>query len=235
MSKHALITKIRIVIADDHPVALSGVKTLIEQCANMIVTGIAASPRGVFQQLDKQQCDILVTDFSMPVQNEVDGIEMIRQIRLQFPMIAVVVLTAMKKAPLYTALLELGVRAIVNKDSDNGEIAQAINQAFNGLIFLGRSSAELMKMRQLITADDMHNKQHLSVRETEVLHFLSRGVSADGIARILHRSIKTISHHKRSAMEKLNVETDLQLMRYFAEKELDDVAPANIVQNSVMK
>lgn len=232
MLRQAILNRIRIVIADDHPVALSGVKTLIEQCANMVVTGVAASPRGVFHQLDKGECDVLLTDFSMPVANEVDGIEMIRQIRLQFPTIAVVVLTAMRKTPLYTTLLDLGVRAIVNKDSDSREIAKAINQAFNGLIFLGKSSAELMKMSQFVTVDDMHNKHHLSARETEVLHFFSRGVSADGIARILHRSIKTISHHKRSAMEKLNLETDLQLMRYFAEKELNDVIDTNVVQNT---
>ncbi|MGS0742368.1 response regulator [Glaciimonas sp. GG7] len=216
------MNKIRVVIADDHPVTLSGVKALVEQCSNMIVSGLALSPNSLFETLGKCECDVLVTDFSMPIENQVDGLEMIRQIRIQFPAIAVVVLTAMKKAPLYSALLALGVRGIVSKDSGNTEITKAIIQAFNGVIFLARSSAELMKMRQFVTAEDIDNKPSLSAREIEILRCLSRGASASEISKLLHRSIKTISHHKRSAMEKLKLETDLQLMRYFAENGLDE-------------
>lgn len=112
----------------------------------MIVTGVAVSPRSVFDQLVKAQYDVLVTDFSMPIANEVDGLEVVRQIRAQFPEVAIVVLTGVKKVLRYIALLNGGVRTIVSKDSKSEEITKAINQAFNGLVFLGRSSAALMKV-----------------------------------------------------------------------------------------
>ena len=218
----SLGNRIRVGIADDHPVTLSGLNALVRQCKNMVVIGLAVGPVSLFEMLAKTDCDVAVTDLSMPVNNEVDGLEMIRQIRQRFPTVAVVVLTATKKTSLYHALLTLGVSAILHKGGEIAEIAEAINHACEGQIFLGKSSAELMKMRQLITVEDRDPRNSLSPREIEILRFFSRGISAVEISRQLHRSIKTISHHKRSAMEKLQLDSDLQLMRYFAENGFDD-------------
>lgn len=221
-TKFSSENKIRVAIADDHPLTLSGLNLLIQQCENMVVTGLAVSASSLLKVLRNGNCDVLVTDLSMPVENEIDGLEMIRQIRLQFPRVAVVTLTATKKPSLYHALLTLGVYAIVHKKGENAEITEAINKARQGQIFLGQSSAELMKLGQEDSTENEDAKQNLTSRETEILRLFSTGISADGIANKLHRSIKTISHHKRSAMGKLNLGTDLQLMRYFAENRFDD-------------
>ncbi|KAF3998065.1 response regulator transcription factor [Glaciimonas immobilis] len=214
---------IRVVIADDHPVTLSGLYMLAQQCDNMVVTGLASSPGAIFELLVKWDCDVLVTDLSMPVNNEIDGMEMIRQIRTQFPMVAVVVLTAMKKASLYHALLTIGARAIVHKGGENSEIVEAINQACRGQTFLGKSCAELLKMRQLVTVVANDHQQNLTPREVEVLRYFSRGASARTISKRMGRSIKTISHHKRAAMEKLRLDNDLQLMRFLSDNGFEDV------------
>ncbi|QRX83189.1 response regulator transcription factor [Glaciimonas sp. PAMC28666] len=221
-TKFSLGNRIRVAIADDHPLTLSGLNLLVRQCENMVVIGLAVSPGSLFEVLRKADCDVLVTDLSMPVENEIDGLEMIRTIRLQFPTVAVVILTATRKPALYHALLTLGVCAIVHKKGESAEIAEAINKACEGKVFLGQSSAELMKQEQLITVEERDARQSLTSREVGILRLFSTGISANEIAKKIHRSIKTISHHKRSAMVKLKLETDLQLMRYFAENRLDD-------------
>ncbi|HWW08371.1 response regulator transcription factor [Collimonas sp.] len=216
------MSKIRVVLADDHPVILAGVKALVEQSANISVIGMAHDPLSLFSLLKHVECDVLVTDFSMPSKTEVDGLAMIRQVRKQFPAVVVVVLTVLKNAPLYRELLGAGVSGILHKDSESMEIVKAVTQVYNGLVFLGRSSAELLEERQLTTAGSVDSKQVLSPRELEILRFLARGATANEIAGQIHRSVKTISHHKRSAMEKLKVDTDVQLMRYIAENGLDE-------------
>ncbi|MFC5472436.1 response regulator [Paraherbaspirillum soli] len=216
------MSRIRVVLADDHPIFLTGVKTLLEQAPNMAVIGLAHDPRSLFLLLNNVECDVLITDFSMPSETEADGLAMIRQIRSQFPAVVVVVLTVLKNAPLYRELLGLGVRAILHKDSKSMELAKAVTQAFNGLIFLGSSTAELLHERQLTIGGSVDSKQALTLRELEILRFLARGATANEIAARIHRSVKTISHHKRSAMEKLNLETDVQLMRYIAQNGLDE-------------
>lgn len=201
----------RVIIADDHPVVLIGLKTSLREYGNGLeVVGEARHGRELLDLLAVQPCDLLVTDFSMPADIEgFDGLALIRQVREVQPSLPILVLTMLRNPALVQSMVGLGVRGVVDKMAMAKELMLAID-----MIRAGRSYLSERMRRQIEGMNPSGGEPAVSRREAEVIRFLAQGLTVSEIARRLERSVKTISQQKRDAMRKLNLESDKQLYDY---------------------
>lgn len=201
----------KIVIADDHPVVLVGTRAVLRQSLReMQVVGAAMSGRELLGLLKDCDCDVLVTDFSMPSPDDAcgDGMALLRMLRRRHPRLPIVVMTVLKNQAILLALLRLGVTGLVEKASPSDELTAAVESAAAGKRYVSRDLRERL--------DDGAEKPaaRLSPREIEVVRLFVSGMSMTEIAAHLNRTIKTVSRQKGDAMRKLRVENHSELYAY---------------------
>lgn len=201
----------RVIIADDHPVVLIGLKTSLRDYGNGLeVVGEARSGKELLDLLARTPCDLVITDFSMPADVEgFDGLSLFERVRELHPTLPILVLTMLRNPALVQNMVAIGVRGVVDKMAMAKELMLAID-----MIRAGRSYLSERMRRQIEGMYPTGNEPTVSRREVEVIRFLAQGMTVSEIARRLERSVKTISQQKRDAMRKLNLESDKQLYDY---------------------
>ena len=210
----------RVVIADDHPVVLAGVRMLLEsQCADCQLVGEVHSGVALLALLANQSCDLVITDFSMPVEGEsVDGLGMIGQLRERYPRLAIMVLTMSHNPALIKGMLKTGAHAVVEKTSMIKELMSAIQMVRTGRSYVSEGlRLRLAEAHAKLSTQDVHEDSSsplLSMREVEIMRMFTRGMTVTEIAKATSRSVKTISQQKRDAMRKLCIDSDSQLFEY---------------------
>ncbi|ALM86409.1 response regulator transcription factor [Bordetella sp. N] len=204
---------IRVVLADDHPIVLLGIKNALATAPDISVVGSADSPDSLFACLAQTPCDVVVTDFSMPGGTQPDGLAMLQQLRAQYPHIHVVVLTKIATPTMISPALQAGALALVEKSAAIKEISTAIQRAASGLSYFTESIrnefAALGVAQSQLTA-----RAALSPREMEVVRLFASGRTNNEIAQILGLSAKTTSRQKQDAMRKLAARNDAELIAY---------------------
>lgn len=207
---------LRIILADDHPIVRSGVRALLENAAGVSVVADVGSPTELMGAIEKYECDLVLTDFSMPGSPMADGLHMIGMVRRHWPKLPVVVLTMVNNGGVLNAILATGVRGLLSKSDALTELPLAIQAVSHGREYLSTSIRE--------TLDTSHSdggkpaEPALSKRETEVLRLFASGLTVSEIAAQLNRSVKTISRQKMDAMTKLGLKSDLEVYTYAREK-----------------
>jgi two-component system capsular synthesis response regulator RcsB len=208
---------LRIIVADDHPIFLIGLRVVLEQDDAARVVAQASSPDELLQALQSQACEVLVTDFMMPTQLQNDGLRLLQRIRRDFPALPVVVVTTLSNAGLFQAMLSLNVRALLSKASVAGELPAAIESVRRGQVFIADSVRRILSEAQEHGPETLLPFEQLSPRELEVMRLLSAGHAVGQIATQLNRSKQTVSAQKVSAMRKLGLTNKAALFIYLQE------------------
>lgn len=217
-----------VIIADDHPVVVAGVETILKSHRYDIVAR-AHDTDALFDALTDHPCDVIVTDFSMPEGSRPDGMPMIRRIRALRPDTGIVVLTMLSNSAILRGLLDMGVAAIFDKRTSLRDLPVAVHAADVGRSYLSPAIRRMFHEADCAAAED-ELATRLSPREVEVLRGYAQGYQLPEIASAMGRSLKTISRQKRSAMSKLGLANDAQLYQYLAgvrAGRLDDWSPAD--------
>lgn len=202
--------RIRVVLADDHPVILLGARHALARFPNIDVVAEARQSTDLVRLLASMPCEALVTDLAMPGGRHGDGLPLIGYVRRHFPGVAVVVLTMLENAALIRRLGELGVTGVVSKSDDFSHIGLAIRHVMHGLSYAGPSVRATFDA----TCASRSNAVSLSPREVEVVRLFAAGMTVTEIAERLNRSIKTVSSHKTAALRKLGLKRDSELFQY---------------------
>lgn len=211
--------KINVVIADDHPIVLLGVRELIERDERFHVVGDAVCSNGLISLLEQRQVDLLITDFNMPADSPYgDGLKLVEYLTRHFPKLKILVLTMISNPLILTRLHEMGVVGVVQKNQFHNEIQLALKAVAQGGTF--RSVEPEPNSVVESTADLGERFSTLSPKEYEILRLFVSGQSVSDIARGQSRSSKTISTQKISAMRKLNVTSDQELLTYCIESKI---------------
>jgi len=205
--------EMKVVIADDHPIVLVGVREMILRNPGITVVGEAVSPSQLIAQLEQHRPDVLVTDYNMPGDDLYgDGLKLIEYVLRRFPDTQVLVLTMVSNSLILTRLQELGVAGVIQKNYLHEEIQKAL---------VALSARRSYRAPEPIATSVSANNQQvderfssLSMKEMEVLRLFVAGSSVSDIARQLNRSIKTVSAQKVAAMRKLEVDSDQALLTY---------------------
>lgn len=204
---------VRVCLADDHPVVLAGVRALLDRTdTQMEVVAEASDGRALLESLALiPDCDVVVTDFSMPAgdKRNCDGIPLLQALQREHPSLRIVVLTMIENPALLRAMLDAGIHGLVDKMSSTGELLQAVRSVVNGRRYVSH------ELRERLHADAQARGQaKLSSHEVEVVRLFVHGLSVTEIAERLSRSVKTISRQKSDAMRKLGVGNHSQLYAY---------------------
>lgn len=207
---------IHVQIADDHPLTLIGIQTLLERRSNLKVVAQAHSVESLLQNLQDHPCELLFTDLMMPGGEQVDGIRLIHRLRTRYPQLAIVVITMLDNPALISRVLKLGVQGLVSKRGLLNDLPKAIN-ASPRAPFVSPSMQRLLDTRTADHGKPLLQLEQLSAREIEVLRLYGSGMSVGAIALHLCRSKQTISTQKSSAMRKLGLDTDASLFLYIQE------------------
>jgi len=204
-------TPLRIILADDHPVVLMGAKMAL---APYTIVAQAHTADELIEQLESTPCDILITDYSMPYGRFPDGLALTGDLKRHFAQVQVIVMTMLRHPSLLQALLHGGVCGIFDKRSPLGELVRAVQTVNKGRVYLSPSFAGILQARTLACAPDAAAQVNLTKREIEVVRLFVQGLSGRQIAGQLNRSEKTISRQKRTAMDKLGVIHDSELVEF---------------------
>lgn len=211
--------RIRLAIADDHPLVILAVERLAGNFPNIEVVSRNADSTQLDESLAQDDCDVAVIDFFMPGGRHGEGVEMIRHLANQYPDVRLIVLSRNEDATLVKQALEAGAHAFLSKEDRLDLIYLAIVSVIANETYLGPAIR-----RTLALADaESHARfirQRLTNRELEVIERYARGANVTEIAKDLDRSVKTISAQKCAAMRKLDLSSDADLYRFIADSGL---------------
>ena len=202
---------IRILIADDHDILRAGLKHILHDTGDIVVAGEACDGHQALSLVRTGPWDALVLDLSMPGKS---GIELIKQIKGEFPRLPILILS-MHKEDLYAVrALKAGASGYLCKDSAEALLAQAIRKVVGGGLFVNQAVAEKLAMDMLTGAGNGAPHSRLTDREYQVFMLLARGLGVTDIGRELNLSVKTISTHKTRIQEKMNLANTADLIHY---------------------
>ena len=210
---------IRTVIVDDHPITLIGMRALLNGYPKISIVGEAQDVSGLLELLERQPCDLLITDLMMPDSEQADGLRLIQQLRRRYPQLAIVVVTMLNNQALIGSLLKLGIQGLVSKRGLLNDLPKAINASAREP-FLSGLFKNLLDLGVAEHGKPLLQLEQLSPREVEVLRLYGSGMTIGEIALHLNRSKQTISNQKTSAMRKLGLDTNAALYLYIQENGL---------------
>jgi len=207
----------RVLMVDDHPVVLAGLKALVEADSDFCVVGEARDGRTALQLAKQLLPEIVVLDISMP---EMNGIEVAIALLADQPQCRVLVLTVHEDRAYLSQLLELGVSGYLLKRSASEELIRALHAIVAGGMYLDPAVAGKVVGRPARDAAGPQAGQtaDLSGRETDVLRLVACGHSNKEISARLNISVKTVETYKARAMEKLGYRSRVEVVRYAAER-----------------
>lgn len=201
---------IRIFIADDHPIVREGLRKLIEEQPDMQVVGEASDGRQVLQQAAGARWDLLILDLSLP---RVNGIEVLRRLRVDMPALRVVVLSMYPEDQYALRMIEEGAVAYLSKTLPSEELLPALRAAACGATLLSRNVTEQLQLQK---GRDRGGPPHaaLSAREHQVFTLLFQGRLVSEIAAELDISGSTVSNHVAHIKEKLGARSIGEIVGY---------------------
>ena len=206
----------KIVIADDHPIVLAGIRELIASDPRFEIVGQAHTPAELVALVHEHVPQIVVTDYNMPGEAALgDGIRLISHLRRHFPGSRLLILTMISNPSIIDAMYRAGASGVVRKSGDLKELSVALSTLLTQRTLgdgKGRTVAAHPCRASVLS--------RLSPREVEVIRLFISGQSVGDIARHLNRSAKTVSSQKISAMHKLGTHTDQELISFCLESQL---------------
>jgi DNA-binding NarL/FixJ family response regulator len=208
---------IRILLADDHALVRRGFAMILAAQPDMEVAGEAGNGREAVELAEKLKPDVVVMDVTMP---ELNGIEATRRIVEAAPRARVLALSMHKDAVYVREILRAGARGYLLKDSADADLLAAVRAVAKGEGYLspGVSDAVLTDYRRHVT-DPL---DLLTSREREVLQMIAEGKTNKEIATSLNLSVYTVEAHRGRIMEKLNLHSTGELVRFAVRSGLID-------------
>jgi len=195
-------------VADDHAVVRRGLRHILETTPDLAIADEAASGTEVMEKLQAGEFEVLLMDVSMP---GTDPVDLIKRVKAQHPLVTVLVHSMHAESPVASRMLKAGASGYITKDSEAEQLLAALRKVAAGGRYIGAALAEQLAFGNG-TAKPLH--ELLSDRESQVFFLLASGKTLKAIARELHLSPKTASTYKTRIMQKLNLQSDAELIRY---------------------
>lgn len=208
---------IRLFLVDDHAVVRMGLRMLLEDEPDFEIVGEADRVMEALRRIPEARPDVILMDIGLP---DLSGIEATREIKRLRPEIAVVALTIHEDEEYFFQMLDAGASGYVPKRAAPEELLTAIRSAAVGEVYLYPSLAKLL-VKDYLGQQQPKTKaalEELTAREQEVLALLAEGASNNEIADKLMISPKTVSRHRENIMEKLNLHSRSDLVKYAIRK-----------------
>jgi two-component system response regulator NreC len=212
------MSRLRILLADDHTVVRQGLRKILEAKPHWEVVAEAADGREAVKQAEDVKPDIAIVDVAMPLLN---GIEAVRQIARKAPGTRVLVLSMHNDEAYVTQMLRAGAAGYLLKDSADVDLLQAVEAVASGKSFFSPAIARVIAddyVRQLEDRGASDRYELLSEREREIFQLIAEGKTNKEIAALLFLSPSTVDTHRSRIMEKLDVHSAAEIVLYAVRK-----------------
>ena len=213
------MSKIRVLIADDHSLVREGIAAFLRMCDDIEVVGEASDGIEAIERAQKLRPDIILMDISMP---KLGGLEATVELKKTDPDIKIIVLTQYDDREYISRFLKAGVCGYMLKKAVGSDLVNAIRAVSRGEFYLFSSIASevvdgyLGKHKEPVHGDDLYEK--LTDREKQVLKLIAEGYSHKEIANLLNISSKTVIAHQTNISEKLDIHTRTALVKFAISK-----------------
>lgn len=209
---------LRILIADDHPLVRQGLKQTIRDDFGDATVREVSTGSEVLDAVQKDQWDVIILDLNLPDRNGLEVLKTIKEVRPDLP---VVVLSMYPEEQYGVRVLKAGAAGYVTKESAPDELGKALKKALHGGRYVSPTLAEHLAGDLGLDASHPAHAA-LSDRELEVLRLLARGKTVSNIADQIALSVKTVSTYRARILEKLNLKTTGDIIRYAVDHHLAD-------------
>ena len=202
------MTKIRLLLADDHPLIREGFRSLLNKNERFEIVGIAENGKELIELAGKELPDIILSDISMPVMNGMDAIEQIRNL---YPSIKSVVLTMHEEREYVINALRIGVQGYIIKNVERFDLEKAIITIFEGGKYFSPIVTNILA--ESVVRPEPPAISELTPREKEVLELVAQGHSTKQIADKLGIGTRTVESHRVNMLKKMKVNNTAELVR----------------------
>lgn len=216
--------KIRVMIADDHPIVRDGLKKLLSFEEDIEVVGDAADGRELLEKVEQLRPDVILLDLRMP---NLDGLGALQSLPHTWPKAKVIILTASEDKNEFVQAMKLGCSGIVLKQTASELIVKSIRKVHAGEIWLDSHTTAAV-MRQFASPADAppppagkaRERSPLSAREKEIVALVAQGYKNKEMAEKMFISEQTVKNHLHNIFDKLGVSDRLELALYAIHKGL---------------
>ena len=202
--------KIHVLIADDHAIVRQGLRLILSETDDLVVTGEAEDGADAMILARQQQWDVFLLDVTMPNR---DGIDTLKQLKKEFPRSPVLILSMHPEEQFAVRALKAGASGYLNKQSAPEQLVTAIRQVANGKKYVSAAVAQ-----QLANAISDHNDkpahERITDREYQVLSLIASGKTLTQIADTLNLGVATVSTYRARLLEKMGLRNTAELIRY---------------------
>lgn len=206
--------RIRVLIADDHTLVREGLRALLEAHGGFEVIAEASNGREAIEHATLMRPDVVLMDIGMP---EVDGLAATRRLAKINPAIRVLVLTVHDTEDYFFRVLEAGAHGFVVKDAASTELVAAVRAVHYGGVFLHPPMAKRLVedyLQRIGSGEERAAHALLSPRERQILALIGAGHTNQEIADLLSLSVNTVQAHRSHIIDKLDLHSRADLMRY---------------------
>jgi DNA-binding NarL/FixJ family response regulator len=207
---------IKILIADDHPIVRQGLRHILSGIPDMAVAGEAVNAQETLDQVRTGGWDVVVLDITMPDRS---GFYILKELKHEQPDLPVLVLSIHAEEQLAVRVLKAGASGYLTKENAPAELIKAIRQVVGGGKYISPSLAETLAAG-LDTASNRPRHKALSDREFQVMQMMAGGKTLAEIAGELSLSAKTVSTYRTRLLEKMDLKTNAEIIRYAIENGL---------------
>jgi DNA-binding NarL/FixJ family response regulator len=205
--------KAKIVIVDDHPIVREGLADLINKEKDLVVCGQAEDASQAMKAIRALKPDMVTVDISL---KGADGLELIKDIKIQYPDLAVLALSMHKESLYAERALRAGAKGYITKHEATKKVVMAIRKVLNGELYLSDKMTEKL-VHKLVGGEPEAGAspvERLTDRELEVFSLFGQGYGTRQISEQLHLSVKTVETYRSRIKEKLNLTSASELLRH---------------------
>lgn len=202
--------KIHVLIADDHAIVRQGLKQILSETDDLLVTGEADDGAEALQLARQQTWDVFLLDVSMPNRN---GIDTLKQLKKEFPRLPVLILSMHPEEQYAVRALKAGASGYLTKQSAPEQLVTAIRQVASGKKYLSPAVAQQLA-EAISDSTEKSPHERITDREYQVLVLFSTGNTLTQIAEKLNLSVATVSTYRARLLEKMGLKSTAELIRY---------------------
>lgn len=199
---------LNILLVDDHPLVIDGIKTMLASVEGLQISAFAKTAKAALSTLEQSTFEVILLDLNLPDQ---DGLQLCSEIRQLYPTVKIIALTSSNETSLITQFLQRGGNGYLLKNLERQELIEAIEQVQLGKIYLCKSSNAKILEQYRNVESATQQAPVLTRREKEILHWLNEGLTGPQIAKQLFLSPLTVETHRKNLMQKFDA-NNLQML-----------------------
>lgn len=202
------LDKIKIIVVDDHPMVIEGMKAMLNQIRYVELCATASNAYEAMEKVKENQPDLVITDINMP---EISGVELTSKLKKEFPNLKIIGMSTFNERSYIAQMIQNGADGFLVKSASKEEIETAISSVVDGKMHLS-SDAGMSTSEQ----KELKNQPTLTSREKEILTLISEGFTNPQIAEKLFISLYTVETHRKNLLSKFKTNNTASLIKIAA-------------------